>query len=119
MALPPEPIEEILPSAKWVVEASVVEVVENAPPPKNAPPPGTTGTGKVGRQVVKLRVSKVLLGRDVPKDIVCVKPEAGYALKVGSKGPFLLDGTRPRPNILGRYGPDTWPVERIQEALAS
>lgn len=117
MALPPEPLDEVLPSAKWVVEAEVSEVLESAPTPKQSHPPGWTGPGKVGKQIVKLVVKRVLLGSEVPREIVAVKPEAGYGLRAGNKGPFLLDAARPRPNILGQFGPDTWRVEKIEEML--
>lgn len=120
MALPPESIEEVLPAAKWVVEAEVIEVLESAPASGREAQAGATGgTGKSGRQVVKLEVKRVLRGTDVPRHITAVKPEAGYALKVGSRGPFLLDGTSTRPKILGAYGPDTWRVEAVESALAN
>lgn len=117
MAQPPESIEEVLPAAKWVVEAEVIEVLESAPASGREAPAGSTGTTKAGRQVVKLEVKRVLRGTDVPRHITAVKPEAGYALKVGSRGPFLLDGTSTRPKILGAYGPDTWRVEAVEESL--
>ena len=41
---------------------------------------------------------------------------AGYSLKAGNKGPFLIDGGKV---ILGRYGPDSWSVERVEKSLKS
>jgi len=118
MALPPEPLEEMLPQAKWVVEATVKEVLDSTGTARRDTPPGWTGSGKAGRQIVRIEVTRVLRGKEVPRQIDAVKPEAGYTLRAGSKGPFLLDGAKPRPKILGAYGPDTWRVEEIEEAMA-
>lgn len=121
MALPPEPIEEVLPKAKTVLEAEVAEVVSTGPtPPKIETKRGATSVGhKVASQVVKLKVTKVHRGAASVKEIVVEKPVAGYALKAGNKGAFLLDDSQPRPVILGRYGPDTWSVGWVEKALAS
>lgn len=118
MALPPEPIEEVLPEATWVVEAEVTQVLEQAPSQPEPPrKPGFIGPGKAPRQVVRLKVRRVLRGENVPAELDAVKPEAGYALRQGATGPFLLDGATPTANILGRYGPDTWRVEAVEAAL--
>jgi hypothetical protein len=117
MAKPPEPIEDVLPHATWVVDAEVVEVLKTgAAPPKVEAPPGTTSTGqKTASQTVRLKVKRVLKGEQV-SELVVEKPEAGYALRAGNHGPFLIDATK---TILGRYGPDSYSFERIQKALAS
>jgi hypothetical protein len=117
MAKPPEPIEDVLPHATWVVDAEVVEVLKTgAAPPKVEAPPGTTSTGqKTASQTVRLKVKRVLKGEPV-SELVVEKPEAGYALRAGNHGPFLIDATK---TILGRYGPDSYSFERIQKALAS
>lgn len=119
MAIPPDPIEEVLPNAAWVVDAEVKEVVQQGPAaPKVPAPPGWTDTGqKVGSQLVKLSIRRVLKGQSELKELTVEKPVAGYALKAGNKGPFLLDGSKPHPVILGRYGPDSYSFEKIEAAL--
>jgi hypothetical protein len=115
MAKPPEPIEEILPQATWVVDAEVSEVLKvGSEPPKKDARPGATSVGtKAPSQTVKLKVTRVLRGEKVA-ELVVEKPEAGYALRAGVKGPFLIDGHK---HILGRYGPDSWSFERVEKAL--
>lgn len=115
MAKPPEPIEEVLPKAHWVVDAEVAEVLSTGPmPPKVEAAPGATSTGqKVASQTVKLKVKRVLRGEAVA-ELVVEKPEAGYLLKAGNHGPFLIDSTK---LILGRYGPDSYSFDRIEKAL--
>ena len=115
MAKPPELIEEVLPNAMWVVDAEVQEVLETGPqPPKPEAPPGATSVGyKTASQKVKLKVKRVLKG-DAITELVVEKPEAGYALRAGNHGPFLIDSHKA---ILGRYGPDSWSFERIEKAL--
>lgn len=119
MAIPPEPLQEILPHAAWVVEAEVTEVLSvGEPPPKVTAPAGWTDTGqKVASQRVRLKVTRVLRGESV-QELVADKPVSAYGLRAGNKGPFLLDGTKPHPVILGRYGPDSYALARIQSALA-
>ncbi len=117
MAKPPEPIEELLGEAKWVVDAEVTEVLAIAgAPPKVEAKPGATSTGqKSAAQTVKLKVKRVLFG-DLVEELTVEKPEAGYSLIAGNKGPFLIDSTK---TILGRYGPDSYSFERVEQALAS
>jgi hypothetical protein len=115
MAKPPEPLDEVLPQARWVVDAEVTEIVAAGPtPPRRDAPPGSTSVGNLAAsQTVKLAVKKVLRGEAV-KELVVEKPAAAYALKPGDKGPFLVDGNKV---ILGRYGPDSWHPERIAAAI--
>lgn len=109
MALPPEPLEELLPQASYIVEAEVTEIVKQ---------PGPVSGPRVGEQLVKLKVKRVLRGdASANDDLLVRKPEAGYALRAGNQGPFLLCGAKDALAILGRYGPDTWPLERIERAL--
>jgi hypothetical protein len=118
MALPPEPLQDVLPQAAVVVEAEVVEVVSSAAPVAQAPQaPGVTGgSHKVAAQVVKLRITRVLKG-DVKGELLVDKPEGDYALKAGNKGPFVLAKGTAHLVILGRYGPDTWRVDALEAAL--
>jgi hypothetical protein len=119
MAIPPEPIEEVMPKAALVIEAEVAEVLSTGPlPPKIEAKPGATSVGhKVPAQTVKLKVTKVHKGPASLKEVVVEKPVAGYTLKAGNKGPFLLDDGKPNPTILGRYGPDSWNLQRVVGAL--
>ena len=118
MAIPPEPLNEVIPDATWVVDAEVKEVLSTGPtPPKIDAGMGATSTGqKTASQVVKLTVKRVLQGGEI-KELVVEKPEAGYALRAGNHGPFLIKDQKPHPVILGRYGPDSWSFERIEHAL--
>jgi hypothetical protein len=119
MAIPPEPIEEVLPKAVLVLDAEVKEVLSMGPAPKKVEArAGASDTGqKTASQVVKLAVKRVLKGKTDVKELVVEKPEGGYALRAGNHGPFLLDGTRPNPVILGRYGPDSYAFSKIEAAL--
>lgn len=115
MALPPEPIETLLPQAKWVVEAVVSQVLATGErPPQKKAPPGTTSVGnKAAAQTVKLSVTRLLRGDEVA-ELTVEKPEAQYLLTPGNKGPFLIDA---QGRILGRYGPDTWSLAKVEGAL--
>lgn len=118
MAIPPDPIEEVLPNATLVIDAEVKDVQNGPPTPKANAPPGWTDTPqKVGSQVVTLTIKRVLKGETTAKEITVDKPVGAYALRAGNKGPFLLDNSRPRPMILGRYGPDTYSFDKIEQAL--
>ena len=116
MAKPPEPIEDVIPRARWVVDAEVAEVLKNGPmPPKKEAPAGATSVGhKSQAQTVKLKVKRVLFGDASLQELVVEKPEAGYALRAGNHGPFLIDESK---TILGRYGPDSYSWEKIEKAL--
>ena len=116
MAKPPEPIDEVLPRARWVVDAEVAEVMRNGPmPPRKEAPAGATSVGnKSQSQTVKLKVKRVLLGEPGTTELVAEKPEAGYALRAGNHGPFILDESK---TILGRYGPDSYSWQKIEAAL--
>ncbi len=115
MAKPPEPIEEVLPNAAWVVDAEVIEVLKtgSAPPRPKAPAHASDVGVKSASQQVKLKVTKVLKGSPVT-ELIVNKPEAGYMLRAGNHGPFLVDETN---TILGRYGPDSYSFDRINQAL--
>src|SRR4051794_20745425 len=118
MALPPEPLSELLPKATWIVEGEVREVVQQARaiPVAHAQEGATSAGHQVGAQLVKLVVKRVLRGAPVT-ELVVEKPVAGYALKAGSHGPFLIAEGDPHPVILGRFGPDSYALGRIEAAL--
>ena len=119
MAKPPEPLDEMLPLAGLVIEARVARVVGEGPIlPRPKQEPGARPSGSMGReQTLELEVLRVLRG-DVPPGILVVhKPVAPYTLVAGSTGPFLLDTDENPPEILGRYGPDSWPLARVASAV--
>lgn len=115
MALPPEPLNEVLPKASWVVDAEVMEVIKQGPAPeKKEARAGATSTGqKTASQTVKLKIKRVLKGEQV-KELIVEKPEANYALRAGNHGPFLIDDSK---IILGRYGPDSYAFSKLEAAL--
>ncbi len=120
MALPPDPIEELLPKAHAAVMAEVTRVVAEDP---QAPFPkveqGTTSApGEVARQVVELKIQERLFGKVDPGALIqVVKPAGAYKLIPGNKGPFLLEvPAKGEPTILGRYGPDSYHRQAIETA---
>jgi hypothetical protein len=116
VAKPPEPLAEMLPLATLVVEASVVEVKRTGPPqprPPNADEHRDVGTMSPDQDLV-LEIVRVLKGSHADKMITVTKPIAPYAVKVGTKGAWLLDD---KNVILGRYGPDSWHISRVEAAL--
>jgi hypothetical protein len=121
MAKPPEPIEEVLPAAEAAVIAEVTRVVQQAPQKQYPPSQETSLPTTAAQQVVELKVSKVLFGSlATPGALVqAVKPEGAYALREGNRGPFVLKKADGGVEILGRYGPDTWPEAVVQQAAKS
>ena len=91
MALPPEPLAELLKDSSVVVVAEVSQVVETGPAPEQPKAkPGATSVGyKAPSQVLVLKVGKALKGK-AAGSITVAKPVAGYALKAGDKGAFFL-----------------------------
>ena len=122
MALPPEPIEELLEQASLVVEAEVVEVISTGmKPPEKKAPKGYTSTGQQNAsQQVALAIKRVLRGT-LPAGgaarVEVKKPVGAYTLREGSAGAFLLDDEGRGLVILGRYGPDTYTVRSVEETL--
>jgi hypothetical protein len=152
MALPPDPIDTVLPDATAAVVAEVVQVLEQDPQqplgkkrrdaaaskeaagaglaaaryglaggaPKRERPDVRDRGGLVARQVVALEVKETLFGAVRPGETIAAeKPAGAYTLSAGNGGPFLL---RPGPEpgkwvILGRYGPDTYPVDLIRARM--
>lgn len=117
MAKPPEPLEEILPKTSLIIDAVVVEVKAEGPDLDRDSP-------DVPRQVVVLSVNRVVRGTLSPEEqkslkIVVTKPKAPYKLRVGVKGPWLLEmnASSGERIILGRYGPDSWSFEKIEAKL--
>jgi len=115
MAKPPEPLQEILPSASIVVDAVVKEVVSTGPtPPSTGKPEEWTSKGTQNpEQQIVLTVNRVLRGK-ADAELRVTKPVAGYMVKAGTKGAWLVDD---KGVILGRYGPDTWALDKVEAAL--
>jgi hypothetical protein len=110
LAHPPAPLPEVLPRATLVFTGEVTEIVESDPPHAK----GAVGQ-QAPRQVVKLEVAEVLFGQiEVGALIEAIKPQAGYALRMGNHGPFLLDNEN---IILGAYGPDSYSIEALRQAF--
>jgi len=118
-ALPPEPVEDLLPKAKYVVEASVARVLYQGDKPDHGGRKNVAGPTPPERcQVVQLDVTRMIAGADPGTSITVVKPLAPYVLKAGqstSGTAFLVEGGDPFPIILGRYG--AYPSPEVEAAL--
>ena len=125
MAIPPDPIEELLPSAALIVMAEVTGVIaegEQAPIPPSDPKRKGGPQVPLAEQVVKLRVQELLRGEGVAAgaELSAHKPAGDYNLHAGAQGPFLLAARAADDApyaILGRYGPDSYRRNVIEEAL--
>jgi hypothetical protein len=120
-ALPPEPVEELLPQARFVVQARVARVVYQGPKPPQSTHRDVAGPLPPERcQIVQLDVTRVLTGDDPGSSVTVVKPLAPYVLKAGQDTAdvaFLVRAGDPFPIILGRYGP--YPIADVQAALGA
>jgi len=118
MALPPEPLQELLPLATQIVDAEVVRVVSEgeAPEGPSAPEGATSVPYKLQSQVVVLKVNRAIRGT-AKGEITVEKPQGAYLLSAGNKGGFLLQDGAPHPVIIGRYGPDTYRIETLERAV--
>ena len=123
MAIPPEPIEDLLQRASVVVDGEVEEVLETGPEPPPAAAPGrhTSAGHLVAAQTVRLKVRRVLKGAiaDAAPHVVVTKPVAGYALRAGNHGAFFLATDPAGLVIVGRYGPDTYRLTSVEHALGT
>lgn len=118
MAIPPEPLQQVLPKARWVVEAEVEAVLSEGPQPALRSEPRPSAGNLVRSQSVRLKIRRVLRGPAQPSSLVVEKPEGAYLLRAGNHGPFLLDESEP-PRILGRYGPDSYALKTLEAALTT
>ena len=117
MAKPPELIDEVLPGADAAVLAEVSRVITQDPQQlASGDPSATSSPHQAARQVVELKVTKVLFGSlvKVGATVQVTKPAGAYALQAGNKGPFVLG----KNEILGRFGPDTWPEALVVSAAS-
>jgi hypothetical protein len=120
-ALPPEPVEELLPQARYVVEANVARVLYQGEKPVQSTHRNVAGPLPPDRcQVVRLEVTGVVTGDDPGSSVTVVKPLAPYLLEAGQNTTdvaFIVRAGDPFPIILGRYGP--YPMSEVQAALGA
>jgi hypothetical protein len=116
MAIPPEPLSQVLPHATWVVDAEVEAILTEGEPPPQLTAPKPSAPNLLRSQRVRLKVKRVLRGAEVT-ELEVDKPEAHYLLRPGNQGPFLIEGGE-RPRILGRYGPDSYRLTTLEAALS-
>jgi hypothetical protein len=120
-ALPPEPVGELLPQARFVVEARVARVLyqgEKPERPAHRDMPGPLPPERC--QVVQLAVTHLVTGTDPGSSVTVVKPLAPYLLEAGQSTQdvaFVVRAGDPFPIILGRYGP--YPLADVQAALGT
>ena len=121
-ALPPEPVGELLPKSKFVVEANVARVLYQGDTPDRAThEKNVAGPIPPERcQVIRFDITHVVSGGDPGSSLTVVKPLAPYVLKAGEAtagDAFLVQGGDPFPIILGRYGP--YPIGDVEAALST
>jgi hypothetical protein len=120
-ALPPEPVEQLLPQARFVVEARVARVLYQGEKPETQTTADVAGPLPPERcQVVRLDVTRVITGEDPGSSVTVVKPLAPYLLETGEDmtgRAFVVRGGDPFPIILGRYG--SYPVAEVEAALGT
>ncbi|MBL8914364.1 MAG: hypothetical protein JNM17_26905 [Archangium sp.] len=118
MAKPPEWIDEVLPGAESAVMAVVSKVLEQSPQKPQADTQASSTPDLAARQLVELDVKSVVFGKPTAgAKVKAWKPAGAYALREGNQGPFVLGASKDGGvEILGRYGPDTWPEGLVREA---
>lgn len=122
MAIPPDPIDHVLPECDAGVLAEVTRVLVQDPQAVLTAEDGATDVpGDAARQVVELKVKEVLFGRLARAGALleAIKPAGDYALAAGAHGPFLLRASEADgepATILGRYGPDTYRTDEVRKA---
>ncbi len=124
MALPPDPIDELLPEVDACAIAVVEEILfrgkqEFVPNPEE---PDTVDIPRdLPEQVAMLTIKEVLFGDLVlqGETVEVFKPPGDYVLREGVEGPFLLyqDDEDERPVIAGRYGPDSYSPSVLKSAI--
>lgn len=123
MALPPEPLDELLPQAKTCIDALVKSIVHSEPQTlfaESDDPSMVDMPRELPAQTVLLTVQSTLFGQKYAEqqEIEVLKPAGDYTLREGIKGYFLLAQTDEGPlQILGRYGPDNYSPTALQAAI--
>ncbi len=124
MALPPEPIDELLPQAEFGVIAEVLEIKERGKQ-DYIPTPEKPDMVDIPRdlpyQVLTLQVKERLFGAlgTLGERFDVYKPAGDYVLRAGVEGPFFLvkDPEHKQPVIIGRYGPDNYTMTVVRAAI--
>ena len=114
MAKPPLPLSEVLPHADIVLSGEVASVVstdaDDDPASEDSP-----------SQVLLLDVQRVLRGAVSTagsRGLIVKKPRAPWAARAGVKGTWLLArGGDGGLTVLGRYGPDSYRPDVVEQAL--
>jgi hypothetical protein len=118
MALPPEPLAEVLPLVHLIIDGEVQQCEQTSP---DVAPVRHGGVFLAGTQQVQLRCDAVLWRSTTvpppPPLLTVEKPAAGYAVRVGTHGPFLLAQQPSGWVMMGRYGPDTYEREALLAAI--
>ena len=123
MALPPEPIDEILPLAEFCVLAEITAIKERghqAEIPKQPTPDTVDIARQLPYQIVTIKIKQDIFGKLAPlgQEIDIYKPPGDYFLRAGIEGYFLLHkADQPQPTIIGRYGPDTYSPKALLAAI--
>jgi hypothetical protein len=115
VALPPDPIDDVVTAAYACVDAQVIAVLYTDPDAHER--------GQFPQQSVRVRVDAVGFGdvvRDADGALTLTKPHGPYLLRVGDRGPLLLGRAAGDLHdvILGRYGPDTYSVAALRASCA-
>ena len=124
MAIPPEPIDELLPLTDAAVIAKVTKILHQGKQ-DFIPNPKEEDAVDIPRdlpdQLVTLSIKKVLFGDfvTVNESFNVIKPAGDYVLREGVEGPFLIYRGKEdkEPVIAGRYGLDTYPLFVIEDAI--
>jgi hypothetical protein len=111
MALPPEPLDEVL---NDVVLAVIGRVVRAERVEVDSARRAIGAAGDRPAQAIEVEVEEVLRG-EAAGVIKLTKPSSAYVLVEGVSGAFLADADS---HLLGRQGPDSWPVDAVRTALA-
>ena len=124
MALPPEPIDQILPLAHAGVLAKVTKIIRQEKQsfiPQPSDPDMVDIPRELPLQIVQLQIQETLFGDlgNVGTTIEVLKPAGEYVLREGVEGPFLLQRfvEHSSPQILGMYGPDSYSLKVIRAAM--
>lgn len=124
MALPPEPLGELLFSARYGIQGGVVAILEVGPPvPTRSMSEGPGPIADDPWQLVRIEVRRVVFGTPPAGSLVAYKPVAPYSLRVGEvENVFLLGGETHHSfgavPILGRYGP-FYELEEVEAGRAA
>ncbi len=125
VALPPEPIKDLLHQADLVVLATVAEVSDDGPRLPVRQDHGVLNAGPIPAepsQSVTLSVDRVLHGRTSETSLRVRKPVAPYLLRTGDRQEaraYFLTSRDSGLLILGLYGPGGYGIDEVLAELAA